>query len=150
MGYAHHTPYKLAQGDVDLFEHFRAESLPGLELDPDHLAAVGSYLYLLPEQAPDLGSLRVIHPGWWLGTFRKGRFEPVHALALGLRSDQARQVIEYRAQSAEIAAYLRGETLPSPGGNGWVLVCVDGYPLGWGKRAQAVLKNHYPRGLRHA
>jgi NOL1/NOP2/fmu family ribosome biogenesis protein len=29
-----------------------------------------------------------------------------------------------------------------------VLVCVDGFPLGWGKRVGSVVKNHYPRGLR--
>jgi NOL1/NOP2/fmu family ribosome biogenesis protein len=36
--------------------------------------------------------------------------------------------------------------LPSDGLPGWTLVTVDGWPLGWGKRVQGVLKNHYPRG----
>ena len=31
---------------------------------------------------------------------------------------------------------------------GWQLICVDGYPLGWGKRTGDVVKNHYPKGLR--
>jgi NOL1/NOP2/fmu family ribosome biogenesis protein len=25
---------------------------------------------------------------------------------------------------------------------------VDGYPIGWGKRVQNVIKNYYPHGLR--
>ena len=108
----------------------------------------GSYLYYLPENLPDLRGLKVIHPGWWLGTLKKDRFEPSHALALGLRASQARQVLNFGAQSDEIEAYLHGETLSDPGENGWILVCVDGFPLGWGKRWNGVVKNYYPRGLR--
>ena len=32
--------------------------------------------------------------------------------------------------------------------NGWILVCVDGWPLGWAKYAGAVLKNKYYPGWR--
>ena len=32
--------------------------------------------------------------------------------------------------------------------NRWLLVSVDGFVLGWGKRVNGRLKNHYPRGLR--
>jgi len=48
----------------------------------------------------------------------------------------------------QVAAYLHGSSLPSPGENGWCLVTVDNYPLGWGKRSHATLKNAYPHGLR--
>ena len=34
------------------------------------------------------------------------------------------------------------------GESGWLLVTVDGFPLGWGKRTGRIVKNHYPRGLR--
>ena len=34
------------------------------------------------------------------------------------------------------------------GEKGWTLVLVDGYPVGWGKLAGGMLKNHYPKGLR--
>ena len=33
-----------------------------------------------------------------------------------------------------LAAYLRGESFRSAGEAGWVLLCVDGYPLGWATR----------------
>ena len=45
---------------------------------------VGSRLYAIPEGLPDVSRLRVLHPGWWLGTPKKDRFEPAHALAMGL------------------------------------------------------------------
>ena len=48
--------------------------------------------------------------------------------------------------------YLKGETLDvedlvSHREKGWYLVCVDGYPLGFGKLASQVLKNKIPAGV---
>jgi NOL1/NOP2/sun family putative RNA methylase len=103
-------------------------------------------LYFVPEQIPDFGALRVVHPGVWLGTFKKERFEPAHPLALFLQRGQAKNVLDLPADSREMAAYLRGETIPSEGMPGWTLITVDGWPLGWGKRVQGMVKNHFPRG----
>ncbi len=108
----------------------------------------GSYLYLVPENVPDPGVLKLLHPGWWLGTMKKDRFEPSHALALGLRPEQSMNHLNLSASGAEIQAYFRGETLTAPGEDGWVLICVDGFSVGWGKRKFGVVKNAYPRGLR--
>ncbi|RPI34912.1 MAG: hypothetical protein EHM70_01320 [Chloroflexota bacterium] len=130
-----------------LFEVFYDETL--LEAPPiRNLHLVGSYVYAVPEGMPDLGALKAIHPGWWLGTVRKNRFEPSHALALALDAANARRVVNLASNGAEIRPYLRGETLDSEGDSGWVLVCVDGFPAGWGKRAGGKIKNHYPHGLR--
>ena len=79
---------------------------------------------------------------------KKNRFEPGHALAMGLTPGDACQVIDLAADSAEVSAYLRGETLRVAGDDGWVMVAVDGFPLGWGKRVRGIVKNHYPKGLR--
>ena len=32
--------------------------------------------------------------------------------------------------------------------SGYLPVCFDGYPLGFGKLVKGVVKNHYPKGLR--
>ena len=80
-----------------------------------------------------------------LGTAKKGRFEPAHALALWLQGCRCTQ--DYTADSKEIAAYLHGDVVQSAQ-KGWCLVTVDGYSLGWGKGDGTVLKNHYPKGLR--
>ncbi len=45
-------------------------------------------------------------------------------------------------------AYLRGETVPSPGRDGWVLVCFERWGLGWARRSRGVLKNFFPKALR--
>jgi NOL1/NOP2/fmu family ribosome biogenesis protein len=130
------------------------DDLPGVNLfqfpgsAAGNLSQEGTYLYWLHPELPDLSGLRVVHPGWWLGTFKKARFEPSHALALGLRTDQVRQVVNLPAQSADVLNYLRGQGLDQPGADGWVLVCVEGFPLGWGKRLNGTVKNFYPKGLR--
>ncbi len=114
----------------------------------EHLALVGSYLYALPPGLPDLTGLRYLHPGWWLGTIKKDRVEPSHALALGLNCQDAQRVLDLPADDPALAAYLRGETLTSCGEEGWTLVAVDGFPIGWARRTAGRLRNHYPKGLR--
>jgi NOL1/NOP2/fmu family ribosome biogenesis protein len=131
------------------YRDFCGEHLAGNPV-PGRLALVGSYLYALPDDLPDLSGLRYLHPGWWLGVIKKARFEPAHALALGLAVQDAARMVDLAPAAVELAAYLRGETLPSPGEDGWALVAVDGYALGWGKRVGGRLKSHYPRGLRPA
>jgi NOL1/NOP2/fmu family ribosome biogenesis protein len=128
------------------------------DFEADRMRVRGERLYYVPDGMPDLGNLRVLHPGVWLGTFKKERFEPAHPLALFLRPGQSKNVLDLRSAEVKgrpqssgtghslLQAYLRGESLPSDGTTGWTLVTVDGWPLGWGKRVQGVLKNHYPRG----
>jgi NOL1/NOP2/sun family putative RNA methylase len=128
-----------------LWQMFAGEVLR-TDFPADRLRVRAERLYFVPEQIPDFGALRVVHPGVWLGTFKKERFEPAHPLALFLQRGQAKNVLDLPADSREMAAYLRGETIPSDGAPGWTLVTVDGWPLGWGKRVQGILKNHYPKG----
>ena len=90
--------------------------------------------------------MKAIHPGLWLGTIKKERFEPSHALALVLRADQVKQSLAL--EPSEALSYLGGNTLAKNGLDGWVLLTVEGFPLGWGKRSQGVIKNFYPKGLR--
>jgi NOL1/NOP2/sun family putative RNA methylase len=133
-----------------LWQEFAGEVLRA-DFPVDRLRVRAERLYLVPEEMPDFGSLRVLHPGVWLGTFKKERFEPAHPLALFLQPGQARNGLdlpsaETRGGRPPLQAYLSGETIPSDGAPGWTLVSVEGWPLGWGKRVQGILKNHYPKG----
>lgn len=135
----------LAKAPED-FAAFAADTLT----EPLHapLLRAGDHLWAVPAGLPDLCGLRVLRTGLELGELRKGRFAPAHALALALSPEQVRRVVQFPSDSAEAARYLRGETLPVDGENGWTLFCVDGFALGWGKAVQGILKNHYPKGLR--
>lgn len=46
--------------------------------------AFGDNLYRMPERMPGVKGLKVLRPGLHLGTLKKNRFEPAHALALAL------------------------------------------------------------------
>ena len=105
----------------------------------------GQSLYWAPMELPELNRLKVLRPGLELGTERKGRFEPAHALALWLKTCAAAE--SFPPESPEMKAYLHGDVVPS-GKKGWCLVQAGGYAVGWGKGDGSVLKNHYPKGLR--
>lgn len=129
----------------NLYEEFAQENLKG---KPKGVPVLfGEQLYLLPE-AVNLKGLKVLRPGLHLGTVKKNRFEPSHALALALSKETACRVCNLDAASEQAAAYLRGEALNTEGEKGWTLVLADGYSLGWGKQSGGILKNHYPKGLR--
>jgi NOL1/NOP2/fmu family ribosome biogenesis protein len=113
---------------------------------PDRLLAQRDSLFLAPDDAPDMSGLRVVRSGLPLGTAKPGRFEPAHALALAIQPADARNVVDLSLADAE--HYLSGEPLPIAGDSGWTLVTVDGWPLGWGRRSNNIVKNHYPKGLR--
>ena len=105
----------------------------------------GQSLYWAPTELPELNRLKVLRPGLELGTERKGRFEPAHALALWLKTCAVTESLP--PESPEMKAYLHGDVVPS-GKRGWCLVQAGGYAIGWGKGDGSVLKNHYPKGLR--
>ncbi len=105
----------------------------------------GDTLFLAPHELPALKGMKVLRVGLELGELRKGRFIPAHALALATMTFPS--VHDLPVDSPDIAAYLRGETIPGAE-KGWTLLTVEGYSLGWVKGADGTLKNHYPKGLR--
>ena len=116
-----------------------------ISLPEGKAVSFGPSLYWAPPELPELRGLKVLRPGLELGSVQKGRFDPAHGLALWLKG--AANQADFPADGPEIAAYLRGQTLPLAG-KGWTLVLAGGYSIGWGKASDGVLKNHYPKGLR--
>lgn len=121
---------------------------PSFSLDESKLILEGTYIYQLPDRYPSLQGLNITHPGWWLGSISKGRFTPSHAFAMGIRGKQTQQAIDMGVGDKRLAAFFAGESFSDSGENVWVLVMVDGYPVGWGKRVNNIVKNFYPKGLR--
>ncbi len=133
--------------ELAIWQAFAREFLQ-TEFDEERLLLVNGRLYLLPELALETGKLHLIRYGLLLGEIRKGHFRPDHALALALKPEATTLVANFAASADEIAAYWQGLDFASDGPNGWLLVAVDGFVLGWGKRVNGRVKNHYPRGLR--
>jgi 16S rRNA C967 or C1407 C5-methylase (RsmB/RsmF family)/NOL1/NOP2/fmu family ribosome biogenesis protein len=115
-------------------------------LPEGEVALFGEWLHWLPAPPSLWQGIKPVRAGWQLGRLAGNRLEPAHHLVMGLRPADVRQTVEVDMGTAE--RYLRGLTFEAAGGDGWVLVMLDGFPLGWGKRVQGVVKNHYPRGLR--
>lgn len=124
------------------------------------LLLYGKELYRIPENVR-LEDLRVLRPGLHLGTLKKNRFEPSHALAAALEAGDVKCSAELSDGSEEVLgdgsaarAYLRGESLRTQecaqitGKKGWCLVTDCGFSCGWGKLSGDQIKNHYPKGLR--
>ena len=113
-------------------------------------------LYLLPEALWNhrIRGLRFLRTGLYLGDVEKKRFEPSQALAMALRKEACKNVLDFSASDSRILRYLKRETLDVEdmltGGekNDWYLVCVDGFPLGWGKLVNGSLRNKYYAGWR--
>ena len=110
-------------------------------------------IYLLPEGTKIERSIRYLRTGLYLGDQKKKRFEPSQALAMCLKAEDFKKSVSFAGDDERVIRYLKGETLDLSGTEaenekGWVLVCVDGYGLGWGKAAGGTLKNKYYAGWR--
>ena len=110
-------------------------------------------VYLMPEGIKGIKGLRFLRSGLLLGTLTKDRFEPSQAFAMVLKKEQYKAVIDLSSLDHRVIRYLKGETidvddLPLKRQKGWQLVCVDGYPLGWGKLVNGSLRNKYLPGWR--
>ena len=105
-------------------------------------------LYYIKESLPDVKGLRTLRNGLYMGDIKKNRFEPSQSLAMNLKADEFDNVIDIQSNDERVIKYLKGETIEAEGKNGWALVCVDSYPLGWGKLNNGTLKNKYLSGWR--
>ncbi len=110
-------------------------------------------VFLMPEGVGRCPGLRFLRSGLYLGELLKKRFEPSQAFAMALKKEEYASVIDLSAADDRVIRYLKGETLEIEDGEssrpeGWQLVCVDGYPLGWGKLIRGTLRNKYFSGWR--
>lgn len=140
---------KVAEGSRLFFEFQRGNLSKNLsDTENGGLLTFGDQLYMIPEGMPSVQGLKVLRPGLHLGTIKKERFEPSHALALNLNKEDAQRTMQLAGKAPEAYAFINGQTLKHDGEKGWYLITVDGYSLGWGKLAGQIMKNHYPKGLR--
>ena len=113
----------------------------------------GERLYAIGKEDGMPKKLRYLRTGLYLGECKKKRFEPSQALAMALTEDSYSSCISLSREDDRVIRYLKGETLDVSdlsikNTKGWQLVCLEGYPLGWGKLAGNSLKNKYYAGWR--
>lgn len=137
-------PGKISEKELTDFYDFWKKTI-NLEI-PGNLYKQEDLLYAQPDNAPELKGIHILRSGVFLGTFKKGRFEPGHGLAMSLKSKETKNVVHLSEEDAN--KYICGETIASDTADGWCLVCYKNNSLGWGKASKGIVKNHYPKGLR--
>lgn len=108
-------------------------------------------LYYIVSQPVTEKRLRFLRTGLLVGECKKNRFEPSQALAMALKENEFPLTVSFTATDPRSVRYLKGETIDVPeknGDKGWILVCVDGCPMGWGKLDRGRIKNKYNAGWR--
>lgn len=128
-------------------------SLGGHPFDWNRVEIRKDKAYYLPPVSCDFRGLAFLRNGLYLGDIKKNRFEPSQPLALAIRKGEAASCISLSVNDERITRYLKGETLniepqEAAKSKGWQLLCVEGYPIGFGKLVNGVLKNKYPAGWR--
>ncbi|MCF0133693.1 MAG: RsmF rRNA methyltransferase first C-terminal domain-containing protein [Blautia sp.] len=113
----------------------------------------GDKVYYLPKADTSFRKIRFLRNGLYMGDLKKNRFEPSQPFALAIRKGEAKNTISLSICDERLKKYLKGETIlieegESPKQKGWMLLCVEGYPLGFGKLVNGILKNKYPAGWR--
>ena len=123
-------------------------------LDHSRIMVRDGMVYYLPKCFDRSWNLRYLRTGLFLGEWKKNRFEPSQAAAMALPMKEFSQTVSLSAEDDRTIRYLKGETVfPTPEESfglkkGWVLIGVDGYPLGWAKYTGSNFKNKYYPGWR--
>ncbi len=108
-------------------------------------------VFLLGAELPEgLKNVRMLTAGVCAGELTKGRFEPSHALFLACHGGVYARSLDFLPGDARLYAFLRGETIAAETLRGYCAVTVSGYPVGFGKASEGVLKNRLPKALRSA
>lgn len=152
------TKPALTEENMKLLSEFLDETISedmAAWIKNSRLVMFGEQLYRLPDMEVDIKGLKVQRAGLHIGEFKKQRFEPSHSLALALKLSEAKNVVKLTWDDPQTTGFFNGQSVmlsdeqTAECKKGWALVCVDGYPAGWGKVNGAQVKNHYPKGLRN-
>ena len=140
----------LSKGERKSLEEFFSE-VSGFAID--RMEVRKGRVYYRSGITEEQKGLTFLRNGLYLGELKKDRFEPGQAFAMALKKDSYGSVLDFGREDERVVRYLKGETvtvddLPVGRRKGWQLVCVEGYPLGWGKLVNGTLKNKYASGWR--
>lgn len=142
---------KISKGETQaLTEFFTDVTMP---LDWNYIEVRKGQVYYVPSALGPRSGLVFLRNGLYLGEIRKDRFEPSQSFAMALKKEEYASSLDLDYADVRVEKYLRGETIdvddiPVKNKKGWQLVCVNGYPLGWGKLVNGTLKNKYHTGWR--
>ncbi len=107
--------------------------------------------YVMKKTDVDLSGLRIMRSGILLGEKKKNRFELNEILPMYLKENEYSNVIYLSVDDIRVMKYLKGETIQIDDSNvkdGYAIVCVEKYPLGFVKVSKGTCKNKYSKSWR--
>lgn len=138
--------YQITKTESDILETF----LKNVHMDMERkfIDIKGERVFYVSKYMKNLKGVRFLRSGLLLGEIKKNRFEPSQALALALKQEEFEYTINFSVEDSRVIKYLKGETLDvsdltKKEESGWHLICVEHFPLGWGKLNNGILKNKY-------
>ncbi len=141
------TPNNSYRKELPSFDFFKR-----VKMDINSKLTQRKEKYYLEKDLPfDTSKLRILRSGLYLGEEKHGKFEPSQALALALKENEFTSVINLSNDDPRVIKFLKCETLDVKEfkNDGYTLVCVDHYPLGFGIVKNGTLKNKYPANHRY-
>ncbi|MCD8348196.1 MAG: RsmB/NOP family class I SAM-dependent RNA methyltransferase [Lachnospiraceae bacterium] len=145
--------FRRSQNTDGAADEKKKDDATGNALETFRYEQIGEQCLLVPPFALP-GGLRYLRTGVRIGSLKRGRFEPSQELAMLPEASCFDTILNLEKEDERVVRYLKGETLSLKAEEadrlkeGWVLVCVDGHGLGWGKYANGNLKNKYYPGWR--
>lgn len=139
---------RLSREAVDFIESIR------YPFDLSRMDVQKERVFYIPEKMPYVKGLRILRCGLYMGDIKKNRFEPSQSLAMFLKASQFPNSICLSVADERVIKYLKGETIELEENernvykDGICLICVEQYPLGFGKLSKGTIKNKYLPGWR--
>lgn len=139
---------RLSREAVDFIESIR------YPFDLSRMDVQKERVFYIPEKMPYVKGLRILRCGLYMGDMKKNRFEPSQSLAMFLKASQFPNSICLSVADERVIKYLKGETIELEENernvykDGICLICVEQYPLGFGKLSKGTIKNKYLPGWR--
>lgn len=137
---------KIAKAERKVLEDFFKDVT--MDIDLNYVEVRKGQVYYVSELLGERRGITFLRNGLYLGELKKDRFEPSQAFAMALKKSEYASAIDFDWADERVTRYLKGETVTveddeATNPKGWQLVCVNGYPLGWGKLVNGLLKNKY-------
>lgn len=116
-----------------------------------HFVTRENKLYFEPNINHNLKGLRILRSGLLLGEYKHDKFEPSIALALSIKQSDYKNIINFNLDDERVIKFLKCETLDVKDKHkeGYTLVCVDNFPLGFIVINKGIGKNKYPANYRY-
>ncbi len=104
-------------------------------------------LFLVHESFVDLKKTRTMRSGFLIGDIKNKKFKPSQNLSAILNENTFKNCVNFSKDDANVEKYLKGETIEAFCNDGYVLICVDTFPLGFGISKNNKIKNKLGKSM---